>query len=323
MSRNQQYYLLNDKLSKLSDNEIIKIIEKRDNMNIILIYDTKLLIKIIPIANKYINRKMETKNIYNLPNYYNYGFVNIEVNPWRELILNIKTTNLVLIEKCNFFPLLYFYKVIKIKKPIDLKNIYVNDKYLQDKLKSKIYLIMFMEYIPVLTIDYLKKNSDFIEDFYNKSKKIIKFLNKNKIIHNNPIINNFLIDKNKKIYLTNFNLSLFKEFKLNNDEKNFMKNNKDIDNFYIKDNILFCYLNKTYNNDKINKKYQIHLLTSLLEISNYVIEYIEKIKDDINLSEFEYKFIKKYKKELLKFVKFKKDFKKYDNKLNYNIKNNL
>lgn len=182
---------------------------------------------------------------------------------------------------------------------------------------------MFMEYIPVLTIDYLKKNSDFIEDFYNKSKKIIKFLNKNKIIHNNPIINNFLIDKNKKIYLTNFNLSLFKEFKLNNDEKNFMKNNKDIDNFYIKDNILFCYLNKTYNNDKINKKYQIHLLTSLLEISNYVIEYIEKIKDDINLSEFEYKFIKKYKKELLKFVKFKKDFKKYDNKLNYNIKNNL
>ena len=125
MNRTNLYYELNTKLSYLSDEEIKEIIQinkplslqnrefKTWGLNKIYKYEgKKIFIKAIPVAKLYQDNQFNTGNLYNIPAYYHYGFGSAGVNPWRELLLYMKTTNFVLSNKCDFFSLLYHYRII-------------------------------------------------------------------------------------------------------------------------------------------------------------------------------------------------------------------
>lgn len=339
MSRNQTYYVLNEKLSYLSNDYIKKIIQPKKNKNektyginkVVTFNDTNIFIKAIPIAKKFVEAKFDTKNLYKIPAYYNYGFGSAGVNPWRELLLHIKTTNWVLIDKCDFFPLLYHYRIIEdddttyIESGLDSKILNIWDhndqivKYLQDRIKSKYKIVMFLEYIPNVAWKYLQSHSSFTENFYNQTLQIVEFLSKNGILHNDAHLGNYLVDENKKVYLTDFGISLSTDFELDKHEKKFIKYNYELDKFYAYDNIMSNYINKTLYSKKINKKYKLDLCQTTVELAKYIVDYIDKIKSDIDISKFEISFIKDNSNLLIKYIEWKKNFKKTKNKSKYFI----
>jgi fructose-1,6-bisphosphatase len=81
-NRKNIYYSLNNKLSYLSDDKIKKMItdnEKKEYYpwginKIITLKETKIFIKAIPVAQLF--NECTSSNLYNIPSYYNYDYLN-------------------------------------------------------------------------------------------------------------------------------------------------------------------------------------------------------------------------------------------------------
>lgn len=291
-------------------------------------FNEKIFIKAIPIAHLFWLNSFDTSNLYNVPSYYNYGFGSAGINPWRELIAHIITTNFVLTNECNFFPLLYHYRIIaddnndNIESGLDdrLMKRWENNKnikkYLSDRIKSKYKIVMFLEYIDNVAYKYLESNNNFIEEFYKQTLNIIKFCKKHGISHNDAHLGNYLINsKNKIVYLTDFGLTLCDKFDLKSDEIKFMKNNAELDKTYAMDNIISDYANRCFYNKSIYKKYNLKKYPTSIELYEHLINNIDIIKNDVELSDFQFKFINKNKKLILQYIKWKRGFKNATNKL--------
>ena len=329
-SRSDKYYKLSTDLSYLSNvkvNEFInaKQVKAWGITQIINFNKQKLFLKVIPLAKLFYRNQFDTSNLYNLPSYYNYGFGSAGCNPWRELLIHIKTTKWVLEDKYSLFPLLYHYRIIK----NDNKNFEtgLNDKlmkrwnnnkfikkYLTDRSNSEYKIVLFMEYIPYVAGKYMEKNPNFVKNYYEQASKIIKFLNSQGIIHNDAHLFNYLVDKNENVYLTDFGLSLDKSFNLTKDEIKFMKKNKKIDKYYITDSIFANYFNLTYWNEPIKKKYGLDKIDGYVEISKHLVENIDTLSKEIKMSKFQLYFIKKYKTFIIKYITWQKKFQKAKNK---------
>ena len=218
-----------------------------------------------------------------MPLYYNYGIGSYGINCWRELFMHIKTTNYVLNGECKNFPLLYHYRIIEIKpeniKFTDYKywNSNKNIKeYMSAKSKSKYRIVLFIEYFPKVVNIYLLENKKNIHLFYNQSLNVVNFLNLKKIIHFDTHNQNFVVDSNNEIYLTDFGLVLDKEFKLSKKELLFYDNNE-----YYDYGLLYCvciwYLvdivgsntNKLYYRNKLNIIFTKN--TDFLDIENKIL----------------------------------------------------
>jgi predicted unusual protein kinase regulating ubiquinone biosynthesis (AarF/ABC1/UbiB family) len=164
---------------------------------------------------------------------------------------------------------------------------------------------------------YLQTYPNFIEEFYLQTKKIITFINKKGIHHNDAHLGNFVVDNRNNVYLTDFGLSMDKEFNLDIIEKEFFKNNKKLDVIYIQDNILSNYINKCLNNQKIYKLHNLDLYKSSIELTEYLLEKIDELKIMARITTFEMRFIKKNKHFLVNYIRWKRNFKEAKNKNNY------
>lgn len=94
------------------------------NYLFIIFNEHKIFIKSISLSNLFKDNSFDTSNLYDLLVYYNYGFGSSFINTWREFLLHIKTTNYILLNKCDFFLLLYYYRINDIF--YKLFNIYIN-----------------------------------------------------------------------------------------------------------------------------------------------------------------------------------------------------
>jgi hypothetical protein len=333
-NRHKLYFELNDKLSYLSDDEVKQIIRtkhtdkaKKWGLNKIhIINNHKIFIKAIPVAKLFAQNRFNSSNLYHIPAYYNYGYGSAGINPWRELLLHIKTTNFVLNDVCDFFPVLYHYRIItdsdnsNIISGLDKdlmkrwdNNHYIK-KYLKDRSNADLKIVLFLEFIPNVAYEYLSKNPDFVADFFSQSKRIINFCNKNGILHNDSHMGNYIIDENNRVYLTDFGLSLDIEFNLDNAEKKFFKFNQNLDKYYTIMNIFDTYTYPTYHNKLINDKYE---LKNHSDPEIFLIDNIDQIKNDIQISDFIIRFIKKYRSMMKKYIVWHKGFFTSTNKENY------
>ena len=338
MDKHKIYYKLNNNLSYISDDEINKLIkdnkinkDKKWGLNKIITFNNhKIFIKDIQLYKLFVNNPFDSSNLYNIPAFYNFGFGSAGINLWRELLLHIKTTNYVLSNKCNYFPLLYHYRIIEnddnknINSGLENMNNWDNNenikKYLKDRHKSTHKIVLFLEYIPYVAYEYLEKYPNFISNFYEQSNEIIKFCNKNGILHNDAHLGNYVIDEKKNVYLTDFGLSLDREFKLDKNEKKFMKYNHKLDNYYMIDNIIYYYIHLNF--DKIKKKYNLDKLYEIDRIK-FLLNNIDTIKNDIDISKFQIDFINNNKSLFIKYFIWKELFLENNNKKNnYIIKLN-
>jgi serine/threonine protein kinase len=182
-------------------------------------------------------------------------------------------------------------------------------------------------------MDWIKNTIPLVKLFTNSfrqdnnitTEKIVEILqkiqNELKYIHSKNILVvdgnefNYLIDNKQNVYITDFGTSLDKEFDLSEDEKKFMDMNSKLDRVYIYYNIISLYIYSCIYNPKIEQKYNLKafsnssVLPETLKLTKYLIKNIDLINEDLKMSKFQYKLIKKYRKIIIRYIRWKTKFK--------------
>lgn len=248
--RTKRYFQLSSQLASLDNLQLHSLFDDREsgtsslnsgrNYTIVL-GQSRVFVKRIPVTTIEYENSFSTKNLYNLPTYFNYGVGSIGLNVFRELITHIKTTNWVLEGAIASFPLMYHYRIIPlsgVRKDVDLENhkIFVEywgnnasiENYALDRANANYELILFLEYIPHVLATWLQENLCQLQKCLDELYKTITFLRTKGIIHFDAHFYNILTD-GQQTYLTDFGLVLDKSFSLTKDEESFFQQNQFYD----------------------------------------------------------------------------------------------
>lgn len=165
-TRVDTYCKLSTHFAYLDDEQLNSLFDSEGNArgwgenHIIKVGKSKVFVKKIPLAELESNHMFSTRNLYDLPTYYNYGVGSAGFGVFRELLTHIRTTNWVLQGAIENFPLMYHYRIVPRsgeKKDLDMEwyERYVGywnsneniGKYIVDRTNAKYEVILFLEYI--------------------------------------------------------------------------------------------------------------------------------------------------------------------------------
>ena len=202
---------------------------------------SKVFVKRVPVTDLEYDNLFSTKNLYDLPTYYNYGFGSAGLGVFRELAAHIKTTNWVLEGAIESFPLLYHYRIVprfgaraRVNREhharyVEFWGNHPNiGKYILDRANANFELVLFLEYIPYMAEEWLLEHAGKIPMIIDDMWAAITFLMKYGIIHLDTDFSNVLTD-GRRAYLTDFGLVLDKQFTLSAAEQKFYKQNSYYD----------------------------------------------------------------------------------------------
>jgi serine/threonine protein kinase len=335
MNRYELYNKLSNKLVTLTDKELLELtnikseIKKWGDHGVIKLETNNIFFKKLPLSEKFALNQFNTKNLYNIPVNCNYGFGTAGVNPWRELITHIKTSNWVLTKDIENFPLLYYYRIIKDnnhnfetgmnEKLLERFNFKNYHSYLEERAKCNYKIVMFLEYIPNMLYKYIEKDINYVKYFFKESTKILDFLQKNGILHLDTHWGNYLVDDYGKLYLTDFGIVLDKNFNLDEKEKLFMKKNKLLPYYYRFESL---YVQFTYDIEKNN------IINNIIELSNYkklnrieqfniILNLIDNINKIIKYPKFCIDILKLNKNKIIRLVNLREKIKNITTKIIY------
>jgi serine/threonine protein kinase len=238
-SRRQTYFNISSQIAGLDDVQLRSLFNDRElssgwgiNHTIVL-GKSQVFVKRIPVTNFEYDNLFTTKNLYELPTYYNYGVGSAGFGVFRELITHIKTTTWVLAGSIATFPLMYHYRIVPFvgqRLDVDLARHegYVKywgnsaniGKYILERANANYELVLFLEYIPHVLDAWLRENPDRLQQSLDDLRKTIDFLRSKEIVHFDAHLHNILTD-GERIYLTDFGLVLDKSFSLAKDEESF------------------------------------------------------------------------------------------------------
>ncbi len=121
-SRITTYHTIAPKLESLCNQDLLDLLEKSaaihsgmGGTSVLLNIDgINIFVKKVPITDVEIlpENFMSTKNIFELPPYYQYGIGSAGFGAWRELSAHIMSTDWVLRKDCPNFPLMYHWRIL-------------------------------------------------------------------------------------------------------------------------------------------------------------------------------------------------------------------
>ena len=201
----------------------------------------KVFIKRVPITDLEYAHPFSTKNLYDLPMYYNYGVGSAGFGVFRELLTHVKTTNWVLEGAIANFPLMYHFRILPTvgaraevdreqhQKYVDYwggsENI---SRYILDRANAQHEAVIFLEHIPYTVGTWLSENTNKVDALLADMRGTIAFLRKSGIIHLDVHFHNIVTD-GRRFYLTDFGLALDKNFDLTPSEQAFYQRNTEYD----------------------------------------------------------------------------------------------
>ncbi|MEH2249210.1 hypothetical protein [Nostoc sp.] len=103
--RKKRYFKLSSQIAQLDNAQLRSLFDNSESnesstgwgMNhTIILEESKVFVKRIPVTNIEFENLFSTRNLYDLPTYCNYGFSSTGFGVFRELMTHIKTTNWVL-----------------------------------------------------------------------------------------------------------------------------------------------------------------------------------------------------------------------------------
>lgn len=327
MNRHELYNKISEKLIVLTDEEINKLTSIQSDKIKWGVYGTinldgnDIFFKKLPLSDKFALNQYNTGNLYDIPVNCNYGFGTAGVNPWRELITHIKTSNWVLTKQIENFPLLYHYRIIKddeqnfetgmseqLLERFNYKNYHL---YLEERAKCKYKIVMFLEFIPSMLYKIIEKDKNYIKEFFPESKKILDFLESNGILHLDTHWGNYLVDSNNKLYLTDFGLVLDKNYDLDENEKLFMDNNKSLPYYYRYESLYVHYTAFIEKNDIISAIPELvdYKKINRIDRFNLILMLIDKINKVVMFPQFYIDALKASKDKILKLVTLREKIK--------------
>jgi hypothetical protein len=242
-ARQARYFMLSSEIAHLDNTQLRSLFDATEMMHswgrnhILDIGRSKVFVKRLPLTDLEYENLFSTKNLYDLPTYYNYGVRSAGFGVFRELVANIKTTNWVLEGAIANFPLLYHYRIIPFpgappEMDMERHQSYVEywnsneniGKYILARANANYELVLFLEHMPYTLEPWLRENPNKVSQVLDDLRKAVTFLRKNGIIHFDANFDNVLSD-GKQAYLTDFGLVLDKQFTLSQDEASFFKQN--------------------------------------------------------------------------------------------------
>lgn len=280
----------------------------------IVLGESKVFVKRIPVTNIEYENQFSTKNLYNLPTYCNYGFGSTGFGVFRELVTHIKTTNWVLEGEIANFPLMYHYRIVPFfGKRVNVDRSRLKDyveywgnsenagKYVLDRAIANYELVLFLEYIPYILETWLRENPNKLQLALDDLRTTIDFLRTKGIIHFDAHFRNILTD-GEQTYLTDFGLVLGKSFSLTSYEESFFEQNTFYDYGEVLRN-LGILIRWSYDSCSENQKHNIMQKYGIAEglkpyqLGSILLDNIEQIhtEGDIKLDDFYVTSIIKYR----------------------------
>jgi hypothetical protein len=321
--RRKRYFKLSSQIAQLDNAQLHSLFNNSESNesstgwgtnHTIVLGESKVFVKRVPVTNIEYDNLFSTRNLYNLPTYCNYNLGSTGFGVFRELLTHIKTTNWVLEGAIATFPLMYHYRIIPFsgrRSPVNLEQhkSYVEywgnsenvGNYVLDRSHANYELVLFLEYIPYVLETWLRQNPNKLQKPLDDLRTTIDFLRTKGIIHFDAHFQNVLTD-GEQIYLTDFGLVLDKSFTLTKDEESFFKQNTFYDYGEVLRNLGHL-IEPSYNscseNDKrrIMEKYAIKEGLQPYELRSILLDNIEQIHADgvMKLDEFYVVSIVKYR----------------------------
>jgi hypothetical protein len=194
-----------------------------------------VFVKRIPVTELEYEHAFSTRNMYDLPLYYNYGVGSAGFGAFRELLTQVKTSNWVLEGASPSFPLLYHYRLMPFageRAVLDeeRRNGYVRywggsesvGRYLDARMRAKHDLVLFIEHVPHVLHTWLTARSGDCAALLGRLRDAITFLRTQGIVHFDAHFQNVLTD-GSEVYLSDFGLAMDRGFDLTSEERELLQ----------------------------------------------------------------------------------------------------
>ena len=237
--RKETYFALSSQIAQLDNQQLVALFARNSSTNgwgknqTLEIGGAKVFVKRVPMTDLEYQNLFSTRNLYDLPMYYNYGVGSAGFGVFRELIAHIKTTNWVLSGEISSFPLLYAYRIVPFTGERSVTDAEPHKgymefwggsesvgRYLQDRRDANHELVLFLEFIPHVLRPWLAENTAQTPKILSDLFAAVDFLRKNNVIHFDAHYDNILTD-GERAYLTDFGLVLDKNYLQTDSEKEF------------------------------------------------------------------------------------------------------
>ena len=242
--RRTLYTELSSQLTVLNNRQLSKLVKTIPNPaggwgsnGVIQMGKRNVFVKRIPITDLEFEHPYETKNIFKLPTYYNYGLGSFGLGAYREIIPYIKTTNWVLDGSCPLFPILFHHRIIPLQKDkqkpdpkshTDYIRYWNNNQnvgaYKEARTSASHQAILFIEHFPQVLRLWLRDDLKRVARTVPRALEILSFLQSNGIIHFDAHHWNFVTD-GRYPYLTDFGVVSDLSYQLTKPEQAFHHRN--------------------------------------------------------------------------------------------------
>jgi serine/threonine protein kinase len=301
--RKQRYFQLSSQIAQLDNDQLLALLNQAKpkmgwGINHTIQMDQSVVfVKRLPITDLEYHNLFSTKNLYDLPTYYNYGIGSAGFGVFRELIMHLKTTHWVLDGVIDTFPLMYHYRIMPFsgwRVDVDMaqhqkyvaywgSNANIGN-YVWGRTQASYELVLCLEYVPDVLATWLQNHAGQCQQPMTDLFKTVDFLSGQGIIHFDAHFNNVLTDGDRA-YLTDFGLVLDRNFSLTKEEKNFFDQHVCYDYGVILSS-LGAVISSLYDlcsepdRLKIQKKYSIVAGLKPHEIRSILLNNVEQICAD-------------------------------------------
>jgi len=239
--RNQDYFELSTQLAAVSDKELSEMLERSktgDGWGSTHLFDfrgNKVFAKKITVTEREFQNGHSLENIYDLPEFYNYGLNSAGLGAFRELHAHTCTTNWALEGKVSGIPLMYHHRILERSGPnetIDEAKHRQNIKYwnndqnidlmLRDRASAPYEIVLCLEWIPHCLgyRDWFAENTHRINDVMDGLFDTLANLGQLGFQHFDSNFNNFLTD-GTTFYASDFGLTVTTYNCISDTEKEF------------------------------------------------------------------------------------------------------
>lgn len=218
--------------------------------------DTPIFVKIVPLTELEgrTQHVMSTANVFNLPPYCHYGVGSPGGGVWREIAAHTMTTNWVLANQCESFPVLYHWRVLhglKRRMPLaeELSDVsrmvaFWGSEAVRERLEALEAavdsVVLFCEYVPHTLHDWLAAQVALGEGAAAPAfslvdtnlRSAVSFMNAKGLLHFDVHFKNILTDGHQ-IYIADFGLATSSRFELSEAEWAFLGLNQAHDGCYV------------------------------------------------------------------------------------------
>src|SRR5688572_15753090 len=193
--RQETYFDLSSRIAQINSERLRALFDDSEphsswgKHQVMEIGGTKVFVKRVPITQIEYDNMFSTRNLYDLPTFYNYGYGSVGLGVFRELVAHIKTTNWVLAGEIATFPLMYHYRIMPfdgVRSVVDLQQHarYVAywggdanvGRYMLDRASAEHELVLFLEYIPHNAATWLLENPTKMSGVISDMKETVDFL---------------------------------------------------------------------------------------------------------------------------------------------------